>query len=382
MSRKLRSRTTAAAAAVAMGLSLIAIGGMPAHAGGGHSGGGYDDDVVTVATGLNNPRQLTTGHGHRLYVAEAGTADSCEAIAGAPAALQFCGLTGSVTEVRRGEQRRVVTGLPTLDLGGEVVGAADVDVRGDRIAVLVGGMAAAAALRDSQPEYAAFGTLRTGRLHWAPLDAADMRVVADVNAYELANNPDGVPLIETNATGLASRGHHRWLVTDAAGNDLLSFSRHGARTVAVFPAGDPVPNPGAPGTETSPQAVPTDVVIGPDGAYYVSELTGFPFPEGGATIWRVTRDGEVSAYATGLTMVTSLAWRGDTLYAVQLDDEGLGSPERIGSLREVTPGGSEHEAVVDGLSAPYGVAIHGHAAYVTVDSVSAGGGSVIRVDLR
>ncbi len=85
-----------------------------------------------------------------------------------------------------------------------------------------------------------------------------------------------------------------------------------ARTVAVFPNGPPAPNPFPfPPPFIAPQAVPTDVAVGPDGAFYVSQLTGFPFPTGGSTIWRVTSDGQVSAYATGLTMVTSLAWKGD-----------------------------------------------------------------------
>ena len=110
-------------------------------------------------------------------------------------------------------------------------------------------------------------------------------------------------------------------------------------------------------------------------------LTGFPFPTGGSTIWRVTSDGQRTAYATGLTMVTSLAWKGGTLYAVQLDD-GNFFDGHVGSLRTITPGGSTHEAVVDNLQAPYGLAIRGNTAFLTTGSVSAGGGSVIQVDLR
>lgn len=80
-------------------------------------------------------------------------------------------------------------------------------------------------------------------------------------------------------------------------------------------------------------------------------------------------------------MVTSLAWKGRTLYAVQLDDDNF-FDGHVGSLRRITPGGSAHEAVVADLSAPYGLAIRGHSAFVSIDSISSGGGSVIRVDLR
>ncbi|WP_306232501.1 ScyD/ScyE family protein [Agrococcus beijingensis] len=390
MSRTLRSTTAATAAAVTAIFALaMAAGVAPATASDSH-----DDDhdrdrdrdraYVTVATGLNNPRQLSIGSSHRLYVAEAGTIDPnmCAAIPGAAAEFQVCGFTGSVTEVRRdGQQRRVVTGLPTLDFNGEVIGASDVDVNGNRISVLIGGMAAASSFRGAGPaEYAAFGTLRTGRLQSMPIDGADLELAVDVLAHEVDANPDLNVPPDSNATGFTRLGSKRWAIVDAGGNTLLKADRDGVQTLAVFPNGAPVPNPFGPG-EVPPQAVPTDVAVGPDGAFYVSQLTGFPFPTGGSTIWRVNKDGDVTPYATGLTMVTSLEWRGDRLYAVQLDDSNF-FDGHVGSLRRITPGGSVHEAVLSGLDAPYGLAIRGHDAYVTVGSVSSGGGSVIQVDLR
>ena len=63
---------------------------------------------------------------------------------------------------------------------------------------------------------------------------------------------------------------------------------------------------------------------GRDGAYYVSQLTGFPFPKGAANIYRVDpRTGRTNVYASGLTNVTDLAFDGRTLYAVQISTEGL-----------------------------------------------------------
>lgn len=216
---------------------------------------------------------------------------------------------------------------------------------------------------------------------WAPLDGDDLRRTADLNAHEVATNPDGNEPADSNAVGLAPLSSNRWAVTDAGGNSLVIVGKNGERTLAVFPNGAPAPDPfGGPGM-IPPQAVPTDVVVGPDGAYYVSQLTGFPFPTGGSTILRVTRHGQVTEYATGLTMVTSLAWKGCTLYAVQLDDDNF-FDGHIGSLRKITRGGDTHAAVVEGLSAPYGVAIRGNSAYVTIDSISSGDGSVIRVNLR
>ena len=125
------------------------------------------------------------------------------------------------------------------------------------------------------------------------------------------------------------------------------------------------------------------MVTGPDGAYYVSELLGYPFPQGESRIWRVVPGQQPTVYATGLSNVTSLVWQHQTLYAVQFSDSSLlsdGPP--IGSLREVVPGSSQHPAVLAGLFAPYGVAIHGTTGYVSVGSVLPGGGEVHAVDLR
>ena len=48
--------------------------------------------------------------------------------------------------------------------------------------------------------------------------------------------------------------------------------------------------------------MPTSVVKGPDGLYYISQLTGFPFIPGGANIFRVNpRTGALHRFNGGLT---------------------------------------------------------------------------------
>ena len=56
-----------------------------------------------------------------------------------------------------------------------------------------------------------------------------------------------------------------------------------------------------PGTQLLMDAVPTSVALGPDGAFYVSELTDFPFPVEGARIYRVVPGEEPQVYAEGFT---------------------------------------------------------------------------------
>ena len=53
----------------------------------------------------------------------------------------------------------------------------------------------------------------------------------------------------------------------------------------------------------------------------------------------------------------------------------------IGSLKKITPGGSQHETIAGNLFAPYGVALAKHDAYVSTCTVCEGGGEVIRIPL-
>ena len=128
------------------------------------------------------------------------------------------------------------------------------------------------------------------------------------------------------------------------------------------------------------QAVATSTAVGPDGALYVSELTGFPFPKGGASIYRIGRNGALSVYASGLTNVTDLAWRGRTLYAVQISTNGLltGPSARWSRWPR---GRQRRRSCSTDLFAPYGLALRGNAAYVTTGSVAPGAGQVMRIPL-
>lgn len=325
--------------------------------------------VTTIASGLRSPRQLAFAPNGTLYVAEAGTTgtSNCQTH---PEFGNVCfGATGSIARIGgNGSVVRVLTGLPSAGTAGDASGPSDLVFTGNhRVAVTIG--------LGGTPAYrAGFGDRATllGQVVTADLKAKDpsrtLKAVFDVAGYEQAKNPDGTD-IDSNGTGIARSGNG-WVVADAGANDLIS-SRSGGRTLAVF---DPVPtkSPGPVPVGFPADAVPTDVVRGPDGAWYVSQLLGFPFEKGSSTIWRI-KDGRKTAYATGLTNVTSLAF-GDRgrLFAVQIASNGLlGGP--VGSLVEVRRGASKHRVVIDGLPSPYGVAVRGKYAYVTTGSTTAEG---------
>src|SRR5438270_4906154 len=92
------------------------------------------------------------------------------------------------------------------------------------------------------------------------------RKLADLQQYEVENDPAGDGTDEgSHPFDLARMAGGKTLIDDAAGNDLLVANDTGRIDwVATFPE------------QNGAQAVPTSVAIGPDGAYYVGELTGVP----------------------------------------------------------------------------------------------------------
>jgi hypothetical protein len=338
-----------------------------------------------VASGLDSPRHLTFSATGDLYVVEAGRGGSVScAVHPDPNLGEFClGFTGAVTQVRDdGDDVRVLTDLPSIfsEGSGEALGPSDIAFTGGQKFVLSIGLGGSDEFRAAfGPEGTLLGTLVSGKIK-----RNEFSLFADVLANEVEANPDGTD-IDSNPVGLVRQGDG-YLVADAGGNAVVRTSHKGTfTTIAVLPPGSALAPDFLglpPGTQIPTDAVPTSVVQGPDGAYYISQLTGFPFEKGDANIWRVVPGEEPTVYASGLTNLTDLAFAPDgSLYAVEIATNGLLAGP-IGSLVKIKPGASEHETIAGGLSAPYGVAFGGGAAYVTTCSVCTGGGEVIRVPLN
>jgi len=104
------------------------------------------------------------------------------------------------------------------------------------------------------------------------------------------------------------------------------------------------------------EAVPTEVTRGPDGALYVSTLTGVPFRPGAAAIYRVVPGQAPVVYAGGFTQVTDFAWGADgSLYVLQYASAPFfGGP---GSVVRVAPDDGARTTVINTLTAPTGIAV-------------------------
>jgi len=327
-----------------------------------------------VASGLNNPRGLAFAPDGSLYVAEAGTGGSGPCFAG-PEGPSCFGMTGSVTRIGRHGQERVLTGLPSIGVEGSGdagIGPSDVAFRGnDKVYVTVG-LGADPAIAEQLP---ALGEM--GQLVLAKPSKGTWSTVVDLADFETDNDPneDG-PDTNPNSV-LVSQG--RAIVSDAGANDLLRIKQNGSvEVIATFPNVD-VPGPG--GAPFSMDFVPTTVAKGPDGALYVGQLTGFPFPLGGAKVYRIGPSG-TEVVAEGFTNIISIAFDGaGNLYVLEIFHNGLLSGDPTGALIRVAPNGDQTIVMSDGLITPGGLAVRGANAYVSNCGTCAAGGEVLRIPL-
>jgi hypothetical protein len=329
-------------------------------------GASSGQSVEIVANGLDNPRGLAFGPEGALYVTEAGRGGPGPCGYNAPNEYRCYGPTGAITRIWRGAQERVVSGLPSHALvgGGAANGPNDIAFLGRGGACVTIGLGDDLGLRD---ELGAAGPLFGTLLKVAA--SGQWRVDADLAAYEDEVNPAGGP-IDSNPFGvLALPG--ACLVADAGGNALQRVAANGGiETLATFPSR-------ANGRVTD--SVPTAIALGPDDAYYVSELTGVPFAAGAARIYRVVPGEAPTVYLAGFKTVTDLAFGPDgSLYVVEHASGPLffGGP---GRLLRIAPGGSP-TVVLDGLDRPTSVAVGpDNSVYVTNHGITPGAGQVLRI---
>jgi len=254
---------------------------------------------------------------------------------------------------------------------------------------------------DPDPSSESFYRIRNG----------NVTKIADLGAFEAAVDPaqDGV---ESNPFDLAKLSRNKTLVADAAGNSVLVVNTNGnVDWVATLPQHDIPTQPikdvagcpaGPPDICDLPDVfnadpVSTTVAIGPDGAIYVGELTGFPASPGQSRIWRIERgelhvrcgvDPECTQVDAGpFTSIIDIQFGEDgTAYVVEIDenswlavDAGLGVGGTVNACRATNGNGGDDdddddngaawscEEVATGLPFPLAVAIDDESVYVTIN---------------
>jgi hypothetical protein len=334
-----------------------------------------DARVTTVASGLNNPRGIFLVSGRSYFIAEAGAGGSGPCQPG-PFGKTCVGLTGAVTHVADGTLDRLarLPSVATTD-GSFAFGPHDV-AKAD--AEDGGALFATVGLGGDTAYKAGFGTKGNDLATLVRVTrSGNMQVVADLLAYERAHNPAG-GVKESDPYGIL-RGEDASIITDAGANDLLRVNDRGRIfTMAVFPPrmvdfqGRKVPM----------DAVPTTVVRGPDGAFYVGQLTGFPFPRHGARVFRVVPGEKPTVWARGFTNIIDIAFHKGQLYVLEIAHNSLattGTP--FGALLRLNPDGSK-TVLYKNLFFPTSFAFtRSGDVLVTNCGICAGGGEVLRLGL-
>ena len=332
---------------------------------------GKQVQVTSIASGLRNPRGIDW-HNRALFVAEAGKGGSGPCVEGEFGEVCF-GRTGAITRIRGGNQERIARGLPSIASpdGTAAIGPHDVAVDDGKLYVTVGLEGDLQKRSRLGPDARALGRL----LRIRPYESRDW--VADLAGFEADDNPDGGE-VDSNPYGILRRADST-IATDAGANSLLRVQNRKVTSLAVF-RDRLVPFNGE---QVPMDAVPTTVVRGPDGAYYVGQLTGFPFPVGGARVYRVVPGHKPQIYARGFTNIIDIAFdpRG-RLYVLEIAHNGLLSEEPYGALQRVNRDGSKKMLLDDGLFFPAGLVVRSaHEMYVTNCGVCKDTGEVLRVEM-
>ncbi len=221
--------------------------------------------------------------------------------------------------------------------------------------------------RDGQYFYVVGGYIEQGFSELYRLEPG--RTPEPITGQEIANRFGSNAV--TNPYDLVPASGGGFLVSDSGINAILHISEDGEISEYLdFPTREnPQPTEGPP----EYQVVPTGLARGPDDAVYVASLTGFPYPQGAAQIYRIedvtaddetTVDGQFTVFADGFSAATDLVFDEDgsllvTEYSTDmhaLANDDIREAERIpGRLVRWRDG--EITVVEEGLISPSAVAV-------------------------
>lgn len=283
---------------------------------------GSEADTLFVAKDLKSPRGITS-IGSQVLIAEQGT--------------------GRILRVSdKGTTTVIASGFPTM-----VANTPEGPLATGPNAVIQVGAVYYVTVGEGEPNARGFDSL------YSVTEGGRPQLIVDFQPIERANNfdggmEDGKPDTVVNPYDLVWDGKNGLFVSAAGANTIFHVSLDGTvKPYAIFPA---VRNPLFPLGGPTMDVVPTGLAIGPDGALYVGSLTGFPFPAGGAAVYRMQDrngdgdaldPGETTVFASGLTTVTDIAFdRDGSLLVAQFSQNMLElAPGNVVRVRggQVTP---------------------------------------------
>jgi plastocyanin len=258
--------------------------------------GATPSDIVTIASGLSNPRGFSWGPDGTLYLALAGTGGDAHfaPIEGFTADI---GLTSSIATIADGCATPIAQGLVSFlwEEAGWIWGAMDVAFLGEDAYALLSG-AGPTFLSPSSFS----GVYRLNQ-------DGTMTLVADITSWLPANPPAFIPP-DYNADGSL-------FDLEAAGDALLLSEAVGGQLIRVTPDGEIT----RVADLSEGHLVPTGIAVDADGNAYVGHETAAPYGDGASKVVKVAPDGTVTDAWAGLTVVTDVAFGPDgSLYAAEM----------------------------------------------------------------
>jgi len=284
--------------------------------------------INLVASGLQAPMGIETDWNSNIWVAEQGTANN----------------DGKVVLVVPGASDKEAT--TTYDaiinlssiinvLSGEIEGPANMLFDNGTLYILAADYlytADVSSFKPGDPPIDANTLPREDIGTWVRLQ--NIVTPNDSHPYNLTKGPDG-----------------KLYIADAGANAIIK--REAAGNYSVFAQFPDMPNP-TPDPPPFIQNVPTGIIY--DGNnFLVSTLTGFPFLQGQAVIYRVSTTGSVSVYKKGLSTLTGIA-PGNFLGNAVLHFGSFGAngfEPYTGSLLLLT--GPKTQVIAEGLNMPAGL---------------------------
>jgi hypothetical protein len=300
--------------------------------------------------GLDNPRGLAFGPDGRLYVAEAGHGGTECLPPHNGEEPQCVGFTSGISSIDAFDGHKVLSGEFSI-AGHEGTAATGID--GISLDNDGGLFAIETGSTDVLPTHAPPGvsqqTLEMARAEvgrlielrpggrwrdgaaWSHPDGP-FTTIANVGHFDFQWSGEHKELVpeqfpDANPYGVYAAPNERFVV-DAASNTLDEVRWDGSVKVIAF-----FPNP------PHSDAVPTCVDRGPDGAFYVGELTGAGNVPGASVVWRVVEGQQPQEWAKGLTAVTGCGFGSDgRFYAAEFSTLGFESfAAGTGALVRVPP---------------------------------------------
>jgi hypothetical protein len=338
--------------------------------------------TTVLASSLNNPRGITLGPDGKLYIALAGRGGNGTCIPSGSGQGEVCyGPTSAITRLdpTTGTTEILLDNLPSLaqqPSGDEGTGVQDLyfDQTGQLFGII--GLGTNPDVRDNTLNIPTFGQAiaidLSGTPSWSP--------IADLADFERDNNPDGGE-VDSNPYSIVVQNDIIY-ATDAGGNSLLRVDSNGDITaIATFPVRLVTPPPFIPNLPNPfpMQAVPTGIAIGPDNQLYIGQLTGFPFPVGGANVYRFNGT-NLEEFATGFTNIIDIAFAPDgSLYVLEYASNFLAG-DFGGQLWKIASDGTRESILDEGLSFPTGLAIGDDGAiYVANQGFIGGQGQILKI---